>query len=109
MTANPDLILSLLHELEQGDPLDFGSMSLSEDAARRVVALSLARFSEQLAAEGIPAELREQLALATAARVVLDNLALHYQLLVATGAPATSAQDLLDGIAARFGRPDAAT
>jgi hypothetical protein len=109
MAATPDLILSLLHELEQGDPLDFGAMSLSEDAARQVVALSLAGFSERLAAEGIPAELREQLALATAARVVLDNLALHYQLLVATGAPATSAEDLLAGIAARFQPPGTAS
>lgn len=105
MAASADTILSLLHELEQGDPLDFGDMPLSEDGARQVVALSLAKFSDDLAADGIPAELREQLALAVATRVVLDNLALNYKLLVAAGAPDVTAESLLAGIAGRFNKP----
>lgn len=105
MVASADTILSLLHELEQGDPLDFGDMPLSEDGARQVVALSLAKFSDDLAADGIPAELREQLALAVATRVVLDNLALNYKLLVAAGTPDVTAESLLAGIAGRFNKP----
>lgn len=105
MANSADVILSLLHELEQGDPLDFGDMPLSEDGARKVVALSLAKFSDELAADGVPAELREQLALAVATRVVLDNLALNYKLLVSSGAPDVTAESLLAGIAGRFNKP----
>jgi hypothetical protein len=105
MTVSADLILSLLHELEHGDPLDFGDMPLSEDAARNVVALSLAKFSQDLAADGIPAELREGLALAVATRVVLDNLALNFRLLVAGGVPDVNAESLLAGFASRFNKP----
>lgn len=105
MAVCVDLIMTLLQELEQTDSLDFGDMGVSEESARRVVALSLAKFSEDLAAGGIPPELREHLALATAARVVLDNLVLNYRLLVASGAPDTSADELLANIAARFNRP----
>jgi hypothetical protein len=105
MAASAELILTLLNDLEQGDPLDFGDMPLSEDAARNVVALSLAKFSEELVAQGVPAELREQLALAVATRVVLDNLALNYKLLVAGGAPDVTAEALLAGIAGRFNKP----
>ena len=105
MAHSADVILSLLHELEQGDPLDFGDMPLSEDGARKVVALSLAKFSDELAADGIPPDLREQLALAVATRVVLDNLAINYKLLISSGAPGVTAESLLAGIASRFNKP----
>jgi hypothetical protein len=101
MAVSAHDIQTLLAELEQGDPLDLGEVPLDEAAARRIVVLSMAKFSQDLAAQGMNAETREALALATAARVLLDNLKLHYQLLVKAGVPPQDAQSLLTDIAAR--------
>lgn len=101
MTVSANDVLTLLAELEQGDPIEFGELPLAEDEARRIVALSMAKFSEDLAREGVESELREALALATAARVLLDNLALHYRLLSRSGSTLPDAAQLLDSIAAR--------
>lgn len=100
MAVSADDILCLLAELEQGDPLEFGETPVDEADARRLVALSMAKFSDDLAAQGIGAESREALALATAARVLLDNMRLHYQLLVKQGEPTPDANALLRAIAA---------
>lgn len=100
MAVSADDILCLLAELEQGDPLEFGEMPADEQSARRLVALSMAKVSDDLAAQGISAESREALALAIAARVLLDNMRLHYQLLVRQGKPVPDANALLRAIAA---------
>ncbi len=94
-------IHTLLLELEQGDPLELGEVPLDDEKARRTVVLSMAKFSQDLADKGLTAETREALALATAARVLLDNLKLHYQLMVKAGVAPADAQSLLADIAAR--------
>lgn len=91
-------ILTLLLELEQGDPLDLGTLPLDEQQARKLVVLSMEKFSQDLAAAGIAADARETLALATAARLLLDNLKLNYRVLTASGAPAPDVQVLLRSI-----------
>jgi hypothetical protein len=98
MHIDPSTILELLHELEVGDPLDFGNLSISEEDARNLVAVSLSKLSQDLAQQGLSSESREALALATAARLLLDNLTLHYRLLALQGAAPTDAKALLEAI-----------
>lgn len=94
-------ILTLLAEIEQGDPLDFGDLPLAEDTARELVTLSMAKFSADTASQGLGPESREALALAISARLLLDNLKLHYQVLTWDGQPAPDAGELLKAIASR--------
>jgi hypothetical protein len=103
MAVSADDIRTLLTELEQGDPLDFGDIPLQEESARQLVVLSMAKFSGDLEQEGLPAEAREALALATCARVLLDNLLLNYRVMTQSGTAAPNAHDLLMAIAG--GRP----
>jgi len=96
------IVSTLLSDLEAADPVDFGDMPANDDETRRLVVTSLVKFHESLAQQGVPAQSREALALATAARLVLENMVLHYRLLKATGASVQSAQEILDRF--RLGR-----
>lgn len=101
MPLSPEIIYSLLLELEQGDPQDFANLSLSEEAARRLVCSSVCQFTGNLAAEGLGAESREALALAMCARLVLENLVLHVERLQREGVARVDAAQLLRQLAAR--------
>lgn len=104
MSQLVDDILTLLTDLEEGDPLDFGDVPLDEQDARRLIALSMAQLSEDLREKGISADSREVLALAVATRVMLDNLILNYRLLQQGGGPIPNAQQLINIIANRAPR-----
>lgn len=99
-----DVILDLLTDLEEGNPLDFGDVPFDEQDARRLIALSMAKLSEDLREKGISADSREVLALAVVTRVMLDNLLLNYRLLRQGGGPVPNAQQLLHAIANRVPR-----
>jgi hypothetical protein len=102
MAITSEDILTLLSELEQGDPLDMEHIPIADDAARRLVALSLAKLSADLERQGMPPVAREALALSATARVMLDNMVLSYRLLSAAGAP-PDVEGLLKAIAQRAG------
>jgi hypothetical protein len=95
------IVSDLLADIEHSDPVDFGDMPADDDTTRRSVVHALVKFSEGLRLQSISAEAREALALATAARLVLDNLALNYRLLKSTGAPAVSVEQLLARLGVR--------
>ncbi len=101
MPVTPEIIYSLLLELEQGDPQDFANLSLSEDDARRLVCNSVCQLTRNLAADGMGAESREALALAICARLVLENLVLHVERLQREGVARVDAAALLRTLAAR--------
>lgn len=103
MSALAPLVSTLLADLEVADPIDFGDMPANDDATRQLVVLSMVKFSDDLTAQGLPPEAREALALAATARVLLDNMSLHYRLLKATGAPAESVDQLLGRLGVRKG------
>ena len=100
MSAMVQDVLATMKFIEEGDPLDLGDLALDEVEARNLVALSMAKFSEDTERNGQGAAERELLALAVAGRVLLDNLRLHVQVLRLQGAVVPSAADLLK----RFGR-----
>jgi hypothetical protein len=88
-------LLTLMHDVEAGDPLDFGALSLDEAEARRLVALSMLKLRDDLAA--LPAEERELVLMASAGHLVLENLLLHYERLTASGQGAEEAASALLG------------
>ncbi len=99
MTVSPATLLNLLSAIEEGDPQDFGQLSLSDEDARALVCNHVAQFTENLKAEGVDAEQREALALALCARLVLENLVLHVEKLQRDGAAKVDAADLLSRLA----------
>jgi hypothetical protein len=92
-------LLTLMLDVEAGDPLDFGGLSLDEDDARRLVALSMLKMQADLDALDInPAE-RELVLMAAAAHLVLENLLIHVKYLQETGA---SGQQTMRALLARL-------
>lgn len=86
-----NLLLTLMQDVEAGDPLDFGAIPLDEAEARRLVALSMLKIRDDLAAINAPAEERELVLMASAGHLVLENMLLHYQRLTANGQGAKEA------------------
>ena len=81
-TTNPtgqqiiDAIVELAKEVEKGDNVDFGMLTIDEDAAYRTVAIGL--LKEHLQVD--PAH-REVTLLAIATHLVVENLVLNLKLL----------------------------
>jgi hypothetical protein len=70
-------LLTLMLDVEDGDPLDFGELSINEAEARRLVALSMLKMQADLDALQISPEERELVLMAAAAHLVLENLLIH--------------------------------
>jgi hypothetical protein len=90
-TDHVKVLLTLMEDVEAGDPLDFGAIPLDEAEARRLVALSILKIRDDLAAIDAPAEERELVLMASAGHLVLENMLLHYQRLIANGQGAEAA------------------
>lgn len=86
-----NVLLTLMQDVEAGDPLDFGAIPLDEAEARRLVALSMLKIRDDLAALDAPAEERELVLMASAGHLVLENMLLHYHRLTANGQGAEDA------------------
>lgn len=96
---SPGSILALLEEIEVEDPLDFGNLPVDERMARSLVVTQLAELRENLIRARVCGEDREALLLATASRVILENLLLHVQ---ARSDGRASAKDECEGLLAKL-------
>ena len=74
---SPCTIRALLDDIEVEDPVDFGDLPVDEERARSLVVAHLAEMRERLVKHDLSGEAREAVLLATASRVILENLLLH--------------------------------
>ncbi len=74
---SPCTIRALLDDIEVEDPIDFGDLPVDEERARSLVVTQLAEMRERLVRHDLSGEAREAVLLATASRVILENLLLH--------------------------------
>lgn len=78
-------LLTLMQDVESGDPLDFGALPIDEEEARSLVALSMLKMQAELDTLGISPPERELLLMAAAAHLVLENFLIHFRHLQASG------------------------
>lgn len=107
MNPDPlDTLLTLMQDVESGDPLDFGPLTINEEEARRLVALSMLKLQTELDGQGITCQAdREMTLLAAAAHLVLENFLLHFQHLKDSGAAGQKTmQELLERLRASGGQ-----
>jgi len=90
-TDEVKVLLTLMHDVEAGDPLDFGQLPLDDAEARRLVALSILQMRNRLVALTDSQQEREMVLMASAAHLVLENFLMHYQRLTARGHSAEDA------------------
>jgi hypothetical protein len=101
LPISPESLYALLLDLEGADPLDFGGLPLSEDEARRLVCAGMSRLSHDLHAQSLSPDAIEAMALAVAARTVLENLVLHHERLTRMDGQPIAVQDWLAGLGGR--------
>lgn len=89
-TDSLSTLLSLMSDVEEGDPLDFGILPIDEQEARKLVAMSLLKMQSDLDAHTTTAAEREMVLMASAAHLVLENFLLHLERLIAQGHDASS-------------------
>ncbi|MBL8473520.1 MAG: hypothetical protein KF778_08425 [Rhodocyclaceae bacterium] len=94
-TISPRTILALLEEIESDDPVDFGALPVDGHSARSLVAAHLAELRATLVSQRLSGEDREAVLLATASRVILENLQLHVRALYERGEQASVEFDAL--------------
>ncbi|MBL8484743.1 MAG: hypothetical protein JNJ60_21290 [Rhodocyclaceae bacterium] len=94
-TITPLTILALLEEIESEDPVDFGALPVDGRSARNLVAVHLAELRAMLVSQQLSSEDREAILLATASRVILENLLLHVRALCERGEQASQEFDAL--------------
>ena len=75
MTVDPELLYTLLAEVELEDPIDFTGLPFEKDDLRRLACLNVADMMESLG-RAESAE-RELVMAATVVRLVLENMVLH--------------------------------
>jgi hypothetical protein len=78
-------LLTLMRDVESGDPLDFGQLSIDEEEARSLVALSMLKMQAELDTLAISPPERELVLMAAAAHLVLENFLIHVRHLQASG------------------------
>lgn len=93
-------LLMLMRDVEVGDPLDFSGLSINGEDARRLVALSLLKIQSDLDTLQISAAEREQVLLASAAHLVLENFLIHVRHLQEAG---ESGEQTMRALFARLG------
>lgn len=100
MTIQPQLLATLMREVEREDPIDFADLPFSEDELRDLVANHLCEMAAAM--ENFSVEDRTMTLLAVAAKLVLENLVLHVQLLRRHGLPVgENVEALLDKLRKR--------
>ena len=75
MSLSVDLIAQTAQEVEMGDPIDWGMLSISEESAYQMMASGL--YEQFL---NTPVEDRELMLLATATKLVVENFVLNLKM-----------------------------
>lgn len=73
----PQNIEAIMVDIADGDPLDFGDLSVREDDVRALMATHLCEVDRQLAAAGLAAESRLEFMTAIAAHALVENMLLN--------------------------------
>lgn len=75
MKLTPQMIAEYAQEVENGDPIDWGMLSIDEQEAYNMIASSMLEHYESLAEEDRPLMM-----LATATKLVVENMVLNLHL-----------------------------
>ncbi len=75
MKLTPQLIVEYAQEVESGDPIDWGMLSLDEKAAYNLIASSMLEHYESIDEADRPLML-----LATATKIIVENMVLNLKL-----------------------------
>jgi hypothetical protein len=77
----PELLLELLKEVEQEDPIDFSGLSFDEKDLRQLACLNVAEIINNWP-QGTSEQDKEMLMAATVVRLVLENMVLQARLAI---------------------------
>lgn len=72
----PDALMAIMAEIEEGDPLDFSSLSIRSEDARLLMAAHFCEVDRKLADAGLGSEERLTVMAAIAAHVTEENMLL---------------------------------
>lgn len=75
----PDMLEGIMADIAEGDPLDFGGLSIDEHQARMLLANHLCRVDRQLASMGVDLEQRAAFMAAIAAHALVENMLLNVE------------------------------
>jgi len=75
------MLAALAREVEQADPIAWGSVALDPDAAYDLIASQIAEIFARYEADAIPRERQLVIALATAVKLTVENFVLHQRLM----------------------------
>ena len=75
----PSRLESIMADIAEGDPLDFGELSIDEETARHIMAIHLCQVDEQLSEAGLDAEERLSFMAAIAAHALTENMLLNIE------------------------------
>lgn len=75
MKLTPELIAEMAQEVESGDPIDWGMLAIDESTAYSMIATSMLEHYDSLDAEN-----RDLMLLATATKLVVENMVLNLKL-----------------------------
>jgi len=75
MKLTPELIAEIAQEVESGDPIDWGMLAVDEQTAYNLMATSMLEHYNSLDAEN-----RDLMLLATATKLVVENMVLNLKL-----------------------------
>ena len=75
----PHMLENIMADIADGDPLDFGGLSISEEDARQLMATHLCDVDEKLALAGLDAEERLAFMAAIAAHSLVENMLLNIE------------------------------
>lgn len=73
----PDALMAIMAEIEEGDPLDFSSLSIRSEDARRLMATHFCEVDRKLVDAGLGSEERLAVMAAIAAHVTEENMLLN--------------------------------
>lgn len=75
----PNMLENIMADIAEGDPLDFGGLSISEDDARQLMATHLCEVDEKLNDAGFNSEERLAFMAAIAAHSLVENMLLNIE------------------------------
>lgn len=75
----PSRLEDIMADIAEGDPLDFGELSIDEETARHIMAIHLCQVDEQLAEAGLGTEDRLAFMAAIAAHALTENMVLNVE------------------------------
>lgn len=93
MPITPQQLAALIQEVEREDPIDFADLPFEEAELRALAANHLCEMTAAM--HDFSHEDRHLALLAVAAKLVLENLALHIQLLRQHDAPMSDSTEIL--------------